>query len=96
MPGFDCFEIAGQNYLKADVSQPCPLDHPLSPTFLFKLVCCLAALYPLGIPLLMFIILRKFRVPELAQAKVDRAIFRQMLLLYDQFAAKSLKGQIAH
>lgn len=92
--GLDCYEVEGKRFLKADMSQPCPLDSLTSSTFIS--VCILATLYPVGIPLLMYMLLRKFRVPQLAQAKVDRAIFRQMLMLFDQYVAKSLKGQISH
>mmetsp|Transcript_3588 Transcript_3588/g.7259 ORF Transcript_3588/g.7259 Transcript_3588/m.7259 type:complete len:1072 (+) Transcript_3588:1669-4884(+) len=91
--GFNCVEIGGTNWVATDVKEPCPLDDKLSPTFAWACACL--CMYPLGVPLFIFVVMRHFRVGELAATKINNAVLREMLFKYKEFTARSLVSKIA-
>jgi hypothetical protein len=71
----------------------CPVDHITSIEFLWTIVS--TAVYPLGIPLGIYLLLLYLKVPQMAKRKEGEAMFRQMLDIYVTARLNTIGSKIA-
>lgn len=90
---FHCERIGDQNLLFYDLTTPCPLDDKTSSVFLWAVLGSM--MYPLGVPVLMYMALKRFGVARLAKKKNDNAVLHQMLMLLKEEISKTLSAKIA-
>lgn len=90
---FLCIRVGDERYLVSDLAVLCPLDHSASSTFSWAVVC--TCLYPTGLPVLVYVVLRSFNVPAIAQAKMEKAVVAEMLLRFRAWSAGSVLSRIA-
>eukprot|EP00961_Rhodomonas_salina_P108751 1464028-Rhodomonas_salina.1 len=80
---FNCQHVTDDlHFLIADYREPCPNDNPSGFIFSYSVLCRGVLLFPLGIILAAFGVMWHFKVPQLAQRKVDEARIHAMILLY--------------
>ena len=92
---FNCIEIHGEYFVKHDVSIPC-YDATHSG---YQMLASLGVLlYPIGIPLLFYGLLIRYRVHELARHRQQAAVLQQVVLqqvYHENSSGKQLPEVIA-
>ena len=89
---FNC-EVVGQYgpLLIADLSEPCPYPYSATSTvvqafstksFVFWWSLAFAIVYPLGVPLFFLLIMRAYKIPELAEGKLKGAKVDALVIEY--------------
>jgi len=92
--GFNCREVGSAQRLVRAMDQECPIQHKTSLVFLLSVAA--SALYPRGIPALLFALLWIYHIPRMAAKKVDDALVTAMVAIYKQGQAVSVGSVIAH
>lgn len=80
-------------YLTSDFRERCPWTQPESLLFNWGVASTIAI--PLGVPALMWWVLRRWRVPAMAREKQDRAVLERMVWLHSLSAEKSLTAKVS-
>ena len=83
----------GTWYLYEDFRVGCPRKEPGSLLFVWAVITTL--LYPLGIPILVWLALKMFNVPTMAREKQNRAVLNRMVWLHKLHADDSLPAQVS-
>jgi len=86
--GFNCRTIEGESLQVQALSQRCSYEDTSSSSFALHVVGSL--LYPLGGPLLVFYILKIFRVDKLCNQKREKAILKALLLKARQLSSHGI------
>jgi hypothetical protein len=90
--GFHCKKVEDENWLVAELTVECPQNKLLSPLFLWTLVTTL--IFPIGIPIVIYLVLRWEKVPQMAKEKREDAIFLQLTQLYSRVTSMSLSSKV--
>ena len=93
--GFKCETIENYDFLTADMKEPCPWKARERGSGIFIWSAVSMAVYPVGIPVLLFGCLLYLKVPRLARYARGEAIFQQMISFYLKQRDKTICSQLA-
>mmetsp|Transcript_21933 Transcript_21933/g.52050 ORF Transcript_21933/g.52050 Transcript_21933/m.52050 type:complete len:126 (+) Transcript_21933:3-380(+) len=74
---FNCIVIGDSHVLAYDVSIQCPLENKFSEVFAWAVLS--VVLYPLGVPVFIYSVMVYYKVPVIANRRLENAILMGML-----------------
>jgi len=91
---FHCVDIGnGERRLKGSLDDLCPTDHPESWTFMLGVL--MVVLYPVGILLVFFWLLRVYGIPHMSQFKLDETVVSSLVAFYKKSQSDTLAVKVA-
>jgi hypothetical protein len=90
---FNCIQVGQVRLLAYDVSIPCPVDDKGGEVFGWAVLATI--LYPAGVPLFIYLVMRHYGVPAIARRRMDNAVLTEMLHKYQHLCSDTVVARIA-